>query len=140
MGGLYPLRVTIQDKSAGGATIAEAAELTGLSAHTLRYYEDEKLLIEGVPRAANGHRRYSERELGWIDLVSRLRVTGMPIQAIRDYADLVRQGEGNEVERLELLRLHRERVQAQVIEAETHLSAIDHKIRIYESRNQSRTT
>ena len=67
-------------------------------------------------------------------MVTRLRATGMPIRAIRHYATLVRAGEGNETERLALLRAHRERVLAQLAEVTEHLSAIDHKIGIYTDR------
>ena len=42
-------------------------------------------------------------------LVTRLRATGMPIRKIRRYAELVRDGEGNEAERLEILESHRGR-------------------------------
>lgn len=126
--------MTIQADPTDGVSIAEAANLTGVSTHTLRYYEAEGLLIEAVPRATNGHRRYSERELGWVELVSRLRITGMPIQSIREYAELVRDGEGNESERLELLYAHRERVEAQLRESQAHLNAIDFKIGVYETR------
>jgi DNA-binding transcriptional MerR regulator len=39
-------------------TIAQAAERSGLSAHTLRYYERIGL-IHPVGRGANSHRRYA---------------------------------------------------------------------------------
>jgi len=58
-------------------TISEAAERTGLTRHTLRYYERDGLML-GVGRAGSGHRRYSERDLGWIELITKLRATGMP--------------------------------------------------------------
>ena len=56
----------------------------------------------------------------------------MPIRDVRRYADLVRAGAGNEAERLDLLKAHRERVEAQLAEVGAHLRAIDHKIGIYE--------
>jgi DNA-binding transcriptional MerR regulator len=62
----------------------------------------------------------------------RLRATGMPIRDVKRYADLVRAGTGNEAERLELLRDHRERVLRQLDEVRDHLSAIDHKVELYE--------
>ena len=73
-------------------TIQEAAAETGLSIHTLRYYERIGL-IHPVDRATNGHRRYTPGDLGWIDLLKRLRATGMPIQRMQQYAALQRQGE-----------------------------------------------
>ncbi len=55
----------------GGLTIAEAAEATGLTTHTLRYYERDGLMLDAVERASSGHRRYTEQDLRWITLVSR---------------------------------------------------------------------
>jgi len=114
-------------------SIAEAAEHTGLTAHTLRYYERDGLMLAAVERASSGHRRYSERDLAWIQLITRLRATGMPIRDVRRYAALVRAGSGTEGERLALLLAHREVVERQLAEVSGHLRAIDHKIAIYEN-------
>ena len=113
-------------------TIAEAAARTGLTAHTLRYYERDGLMLSSVERAGSGHRRYSERDLTWIAMLTRLRATGMPIADVRRYAALVRAGDGNEAERLDLLVAHRARVEQQLAEVTSHLRAIDHKIALYE--------
>ncbi len=114
-----------------GLTIAEAAARVGLTADTLRYYEKDGLLLRPVGRASSGHRRYRPDDLRWIELVTRLRSTGMAIRDVRRYADLVRAGSGNEDARLELLREHRRTVLAQLAEVQEHLGAIDHKIGIY---------
>ncbi len=66
-------------------------------------------------------------------MVTRLRSTGMPIRDVRRYAALVRDGAGNEDERLALLLAHRETVEQQLSEVTSHLRAIDHKIALYES-------
>ena len=115
-------------------TIAEAAARSGLSAHTLRYYERDGLMLASVDRAVSGHRRYTDRDLTWIEMIARLRSTGMPIRDVRRYAALVRAGDGNEGERLALLMAHRERVEAQLAQVTAHLRAIDHKIGIYEGK------
>lgn len=115
-------------------SIAETSTRSGLTAHTLRYYERDGLMLRGVERSSSGHRRYSDRDLAWIALISRLRATGMPIREVRKYAALVRAGEGNERERLGLLEAHRERVEAQLAEVSTHLREIDRKIGIYEGK------
>ncbi len=115
-------------------TIAEAAAATGLTPHTLRYYERDGLLLDAVERASSGHRRYTERDLGWIHLLTRLRATGMPIREIREYADLVRQGEGTEPQRMALLQAHRDAVRAQLAEVTEHLAAIEMKIDVYAGR------
>ena len=114
-------------------TIAEAAEKTGLTAHTLRYYERDGLLLHAVDRAPSGPRRYTDDDLRWIEMVTRLRSTGMPIRDVRRYAALVRDGDGNESERLALLLAHREVVERELAEVTSHLRAIDHKIALYES-------
>jgi DNA-binding transcriptional MerR regulator len=113
-------------------SIAEAAERSGLTAHTLRYYERDGLMLADVDRSASGHRRYTDRDLAWIELITRLRATGMPIREVRKYAALVRSGDGSVAERLALLVAHRARVEAQLAEVTAHLRAIDHKIGIYE--------
>jgi DNA-binding transcriptional MerR regulator len=117
-----------------GLTIAEAADVTGLTADTLRYYERDGLMLRSVPRASSGHRIYAERDITWVLLITKLRSTGMPIRDVRRYADLVRAGDGNEQERLDLLRAHRQLVLARLAEVQDHLGAIDHKIGIYEDR------
>ena len=112
-------------------SIAEAASATALTPDTLRYYERDGLMLRPVDRSATGHRRYTDSDLRWIDLLNCLRGTGMPIRDVRRYAELVRQGGGNEQARLDLLRAHRQHVLAQLAEVQEHLGAIDRKIGIY---------
>lgn len=120
-----------------GVTIAAAADELGLSADTLRYYEKDGLLLRPVPRSSSGHRQYDEPDLRWIKLVTCLRATGMPIRDVRRYAALVREGDGNEEERLALLHAHRESVLRELAQVTAHLGAIDHKIGIYEHKLES---
>jgi DNA-binding transcriptional MerR regulator len=117
-----------------GLTIAEAAAATGLTADTLRYYERGGLMLRPIPRAASGHRHYADSDLTWIRLITKLRSTGMPIRDVRRYTELCRAGDGNEAERLELLRAHRQVVLARLAEVQDHLGAIDFKIGLYETR------
>ena len=117
-----------------GLTIAEAAAETGLTADTLRYYEKGGLMLRPIPRGGSGHRSYAENDLSWIQLITKLRSTGMPIRDVRRYTELCRAGDGNEVERLELLRAHRQVVLARLAEVQDHLGAIDYKIGLYEDR------
>ena len=117
-----------------GRSIAEAAAETGLTADTLRYYERDGLMLRAVPRAPSGHRAYADSDIDWIHLITKLRSTGMPIRDVRRYAELVRAGQGNEEERLDLLRAHRQVVLARLAEVQDHLGAIDYKIGLYESR------
>jgi DNA-binding transcriptional MerR regulator len=115
-------------------SISGAADATGLSPHTLRYYERAGLMLERVTRASSTHRRYSEAEVEWVVFLTKLRSTGMPIRTMRQYADLVRAGAGNEGERLALLEAHRRTVQAQLEASARNLQAIDFKISLYQER------
>lgn len=115
-------------------TIAEAARETGVSAHTLRYYERAGLL-RAVSRNGSGHRRYTDQDLAWIEVLTKLRRTGMPIRRMREYAELVWAGSGNEPERLHLLKAHRDDVRAKVAELEDCLRFIDRKITMYEENS-----
>jgi DNA-binding transcriptional MerR regulator len=114
-------------------TISDAARATGVSAHTLRYYERAGLL-DPVDRAASGHRRYAEDDLARVQFLIKLRSTGMPIRRIREYAELVWAGEGNERERLALMEAHREHVLERLAEIERNLELIDFKIGLYRDR------
>jgi DNA-binding transcriptional MerR regulator len=118
--------------TADALSISDAALATGLSPHTLRYYERAGLMLDRVERAPSSHRRYTEAEIRWVTLLTKLRSTGMPIRRIREYAELVRAGEGNEDERLALLEGHREAVLEQLDAMRRNLEAIDHKIAIYQ--------
>ena len=119
---------------AAGVTIAEAARRTGVSAHTIRYYERAGLVVTPIDRNHSGRRRYHQLDLDWIDICTRLRATGMPIRAIRHYAELVAAGRGNEQERLALMETHRADLAAKIEDLQQSLQAIDHKINIYRSR------
>ncbi len=113
-------------------TIQQVAEISGLSVHTLRYYERIGL-IHPINRAQNAHRRYSMDDVGWIDFLNKLRATGMTIQQMQRYAELQRQGDDTLPERVEMLRLLQLEAEARVDELQEHLKLIRYKIDIYES-------
>jgi DNA-binding transcriptional MerR regulator len=112
-------------------SIQEASEQTGLSAHTLRYYERIGL-IHPVARASSGHRVYSDDDIGWIEFLKKLRSTGMPIRQMQRYAELQSQGEHTVHERLALLRAHHEKVEADLAELLEYRAVIEHKIAHYQ--------
>jgi DNA-binding transcriptional MerR regulator len=114
-----------------GVAIAEAARRSGVSVHTLRYYERAGLSLAPIGRSAGGRRRYHELDLEWITVCTKLRTTGMSISSIRRYAELVSAGPGNEKERLALLEAHRAEVLARMEEIRENLRLIDYKIDIY---------
>ena len=115
-----------------GLTIGQVAERTGLSVHTLRFYEREGILANPVQRGPGGHRVYSEDDVDWLTVCTVLRGSGMPIPTIARYTALVRRGEGNEPERLALLCQHREQVTAQMAQLTRCLDLINFKVGVYE--------
>jgi DNA-binding transcriptional MerR regulator len=129
-----PIAEPSQSGSQPGLSIAEAAHRTGVSVHTLRYYERAALVVTPVDRTSGGQRRYHELDLKWIVVCTKLRATGMPIKSIRCYAELVAAGAGNEQERLALMEAHRADVIARLAEIQENLKLIDHKIDVYRSR------
>ncbi|GIF72073.1 MerR family transcriptional regulator [Asanoa siamensis] len=114
--------------------IGEVAARTGLSVHALRFWEREGVFVGPIVRDGGGRRVFSDDDIGWVELCARLREAGMPLEAIRAYADLVRQGPGNEPDRLALLRAHQERIEARMAALSVGLSMISYKVRIYEKR------
>jgi len=113
-----------------GMTIQETAERTGLTAHTLRYYERIGLVWE-VDRDSSGHRRYTEDDVGWLVLLTRLRATGMPVRDMLRYAELARRGPETLAARVELLEEQRERVLARIGELQSDLDLLNYKITAY---------
>lgn len=127
-------QVQASSRDAEGAEpvpIAEAARLTGVTAHTLRYYERAGLLVRPLDRTGGGHRVYHPADLAWIVVCTRLRATGMPVDAIRRYAELVAAGPGNEGRRFEILQAHRSRTITRMAELRQGLALLDRKIGVY---------
>ncbi|MBV9450103.1 MAG: MerR family transcriptional regulator [Streptosporangiaceae bacterium] len=110
-------------------SISEAAAKCGLSQHTLRWYERIGLLGP-IDRTADGRRRFTEGDLDWLALITKLRETGMPVKDMQRYAELVRSGAGQE-ERLELLRAHRVAVRRALATQRECLKILDYKIGSY---------
>ncbi|MFJ4953176.1 MerR family transcriptional regulator [Streptomyces sp. NPDC088760] len=113
-------------------SIGQVAERTGLSVHALRFYEREGLFLDPVRRGPGGRRVYSEDDVDWLTVCIILRASGMPLPALRRYADLVREGAGNEQERLALMREHQARVATEIGRLNQSLDLIGHKVAIYE--------
>jgi DNA-binding transcriptional MerR regulator len=112
-------------------TIQRAAAETGVSRDTLRYYERIGIL-PGIERSKSGHRRFSDEDMGWIKLVQCLRATGMPIEDLHRYAELMQQGDSTAAERLRLLQDHRRRIKADMQELSIALELVERKISGYD--------
>ena len=113
-------------------TIQQVAAATGLSVHTLRYYERIGL-IDPVPRAGNSHRRYRAEDLRWIEFLLRLRSTGLPVRQMLRYAELRRQGDGRDSvsERKALLARHARKLEGELVNLQETLSILHDKVALY---------
>ena len=111
--------------------IGALAERTGRSIHTIRWYEAQGL-IPGVERDSGGRRVYGELHVGWLDLLDRLRRSGMSIAEMRAYTALVKRGRSTLRERREMLAAHRERVLGTIAEHRAALKLIDAKVGFYD--------
>ncbi|NJL54328.1 MerR family transcriptional regulator [bacterium] len=113
-------------------SIQQAAQKTGVGVEALRYYEREGL-IRDIKRLPNGHRRYSEQDILWIEFLTCMRDSGMPIRDLKQYVELSYQ-KGTGQARCDLLAAHREAVKAHIAQFETYLARIEDKIAWYEER------
>jgi DNA-binding transcriptional MerR regulator len=113
-------------------SIGQVAERTGLSVHTLRFYEREGVLAQPVRRAAGGRRMYTEDDVDWLVLCTILRGAGMPLPDVRRYTELIRAGHGNERERLALLHQHEQRIRDQQQQLDRCLDLVTFKIGVYQ--------
>jgi DNA-binding transcriptional MerR regulator len=110
---------------------SEAAERSGFSLDTLRYYEREGLLTP-IARTAGGRRAYTDGDLEWLSLVRCLRDTGMPIAQIRRYSELAVDAQ-TMGERLELLEEHDREVQETIDVLRARQDRLREKIAWYRS-------
>ena len=114
-------------------SIHEACARTGLTAHTLRYYEKEKLL-PNVSRSAGGIRQYTDEDMEALGMICCLKNTGMPLQDISRFMALARQGDQTLRERCELLKRHRDNVIARMEEMQKHLEKVTWKVQYFTQR------
>ncbi|MFF4320133.1 MerR family transcriptional regulator [Streptomyces sp. NPDC001568] len=114
-------------------TISEVEARTGLTQHTLRWYERIGLMPH-VDRSHSGQRRFSDRDLDWLSFVGKLRATGMSVADMVRYAELVREGEHTVDQRRELLERTRTEVRSRITELTDALGVLDFKIGMYEMR------
>ena len=114
-------------------SIQDVSKKTGLSAHTLRYYEKEGL-IPGVERSQGGFRQYTDEDLERLGLICCLKNTGMPIREISRFVRLTREGDHTLAERVELLRSHREQVLARMEEMQRYLDKVTWKLNFFSEK------
>lgn len=111
-------------------SISEVAAASGLTAHTLRWYERIGLL-DPVDRSASGRRSYCDADLHRLAFLGRLRLTGMTVADMLKYVELARLGEQTFEDRRDLLLAHREEVRQRIADLHATLAVLDYKIDLY---------
>lgn len=110
-------------------TISQVADMLNIKPHTLRYYEQERIIIPD--RNANGIRKYTDVHVERLKFIKKLRETQMPIAKIKEYVRLYEEGEHTSKLRLKLLEEHREFIQKQVKDLMETETMIDRKVNTY---------
>lgn len=103
---------------------------TGLSVHTLRYYEKEGLL-PFVRKNSSGLRVFSDSDLGWLELIECLKATGLHLKGIKQYIDWYIEGDSTLQLRLDMFRQQKIRIEEQMAELQKHMNKINYKIELY---------
>lgn len=108
---------------------------TGLSSHTIRYYEKEGLLPP-IARDKNGIRCFTEDNLFWLDLVICLKKTKMPTSQIKRIVELSMEGDNTIEERKGILEAHKDKIDAQIKELEESKKKVIKKIQFYDGAGE----
>src|SRR6478672_5085157 len=111
--------------------IGELARRTGRSIHTIRWYEAQGL-IPGVARDRGRRRIYGEHHVGWLDLMERLRFTGMSVRQMREYTAMAKQGATTLPQRRALMAAHQRRVREKIDRWTDALALVDAKVAFYD--------
>ncbi|MFT5700997.1 MAG: DNA-binding transcriptional MerR regulator [Desulforhopalus sp.] len=113
--------------------ISEFSQHTGISAHTIRYYEKAGI-IRNINRNASGHRNFTKDDLIWADFIHRLKETGMSLANIKEYADMREEGSITSESRMKLLQKHVEILEDKIETHSLHLKKLHEKIKLYETQ------
>ncbi|MCX4379869.1 MAG: MerR family transcriptional regulator [Lachnospiraceae bacterium] len=112
-------------------SMKEVAQITGLSEHTLRFYEKQQLILN-IKRDSNNYRLYSDFDIQWIQFLTKVKSTNMPLKDIQKYAELMAKGNSTLAEREEMLLKHKQRIAEQISTLSDILIQIDNKLLRYQ--------
>lgn len=117
-------------------TIIEVAKMTNLSPHTLRFYA-KKGLFPHVTRDKNNVRKFSSKDIEYVEVVKALRLTGMPLDEIQRYINLCEIGDETIHERYHIITKQQDRAQNYLAEIKDQIKLLDKKAHYYEEVIQS---
>lgn len=110
--------------------ISDVSKLMKLNSSTLRYYESIGLITD-IKRNASGKRVYSEEDIKWIEMIGRLRETGMNINKMKKYAQLRKMGDSTITERKNIMKEHLEFIENKIEELSKSRDYVAKKVEIY---------
>ena len=110
--------------------IKDFAKIAGIAESAVRYYERIGIL-PSVGRLSNGYREFDDEDVQWMEFVTRLRNTGMPMAKIVEFSRLREQGDDTLPERRALLQDHEKRLVLEIESKTFHLQKIREKIDLY---------
>lgn len=91
-------------------SVKKVAERLGISIYTLHYYDKEGLL-PFLTRKDNGTRIFTEKDIEWVTMVLALREIDMPIAKIKEYINLLAEGEEALSKRRALINQYRDYIE-----------------------------
>jgi len=110
--------------------IEEAAQSSGLSADTIRYYEKTGI-VPPIARDGSGHRQFGPGDIEWMTILYWLRQTGMSMKDMSRFAELVQAGDHTRAERHALLSAHAELLAARRAELDACEAILNRKLAVY---------
>lgn len=110
--------------------ISKVSELMNLKPHTLRYYESIGL-ITNIKRDSSGKRIYDEEDIKWLEVINRLRETGMNINTMKKYAQLRKMGDSTITERKNIMQEHLALIEDKINELLKSRDYVTKKVKIY---------
>ncbi|CAJ1316833.1 HTH-type transcriptional regulator CueR [Paenibacillus nuruki] len=113
-------------------TVKEAALITGLTEHAVRFYTD-KGLVPSVQRNKNNIRLFDEESINWLYGARCLKQTGMPIETIKLYVDLCLEGDATIPQRNEMMMEYKEVALIQLQEAQKRVAHLEQKTIQYQA-------
>ncbi|WP_149404455.1 MerR family transcriptional regulator [Dictyobacter arantiisoli] len=124
---------TTETKTPPHFTLQEVVERSGLSEHTLRYYERIGLLARVQRDSSSGHRRYSAEDVQNIETLACLRTTGMSIEDMRMYFALLQEGKAAAAQQLALFEGQKKALEQELAQKQKHLRYLEQKVAFWKA-------
>lgn len=116
-------------------SIAEAADMLGVTQRTLRFYEDKGLI---APQRVGTMRAYSKREMGRMQLILRGKRLGFSIREIAEFLSLYDEDETAKVEQMRHLQSRINHRLNELVEQQTAIEQTIAELRLMDAEAQEK--